>query len=161
MIRRQPKTSATKRDYDRRKKRVNTRKAGKPFWRQPVLLGFVILLVGCGGAGGWWAWREGWLMQAQGHLEGTWRNIAGAITPFKLADVTVEGREYVERYAVLEALHVQRGDSLLGIDFILSQNSPNLRFSFFILYFYGSPKTHHIPRKCAGVNHFKSIQAVL
>ena len=33
MIRRQPKTSANKRDYDRRKKRVNTRKAGKPFWR--------------------------------------------------------------------------------------------------------------------------------
>ena len=32
MIRRQPKTSANKRDYDRRKKRVNTRKAGKPFW---------------------------------------------------------------------------------------------------------------------------------
>ena len=116
MIRRQPKTSATKRDYDRRKKRVNTRKAGKPFWRQPVLLGFVILLVGCGGAGGWWAWREGWLVQAQGHLEATWRNIAGAITPFKLADVTVEGREYVERDAILEALHVQRGDSLLGID---------------------------------------------
>ena len=116
MIRRQPKTSANKRDYDRRKKRVNTRKAGKPFWRQPMLLGFVILLMGCGGAGGWWAWREGWLVQAQGHLEATWRNIAGAITPFKLADVTVEGREYVERDAILEALHVQRGDSLLGID---------------------------------------------
>ena len=39
MIRRQPKTSATKRDYDRRKKRVNTRKAGKPFWRQPLVWG--------------------------------------------------------------------------------------------------------------------------
>jgi cell division protein FtsQ len=72
--------------------------------------------MGCGGAGGWWAWREGWLVQAQGHLEATWRNIVGAITPFKLADVTVEGREYVERDAILEALHVQRGDSLLGID---------------------------------------------
>lgn len=117
MIRRQTKTSpANKRDYDRRKKRVNTRKAGKPVWRQPMLVGLVVLLMGCGGAGGWWAWREGWLVQVQAHLAATWRNVAGAITPFKLADVTVEGREYVERDAILEALHVQRGDSLLGID---------------------------------------------
>lgn len=117
MMRRQTKTSpGNKRDYDRRKKRVNTRKTGRPVWRQPMLIGLVVLLMGCGGTGGWWAWREGWLVQVQAHLDATWRNVAGAITPFKLADVTVEGREYVERDAILEALHVQRGDSLLGID---------------------------------------------
>src|SRR5262245_57868769 len=93
------KPAVPKRDYDRRKKRVNTRKTGKPLWRQPVLLGFVVLLMGCGGAGGWWAWREGWLVEAQNQLEAMSRGIAGAVTPFKLADVTVEGRDYVERSA--------------------------------------------------------------
>ena len=116
MTRRQPKTPVNKRDYDRRKKRVNTRKAARPLWRQPMLIGLIVLLMGSGGAGGWWAWREGWLVQVQGHLEAMSRGVAGAITPFKLIDVTVEGREYVERDSILEALHVQRGDSLLGID---------------------------------------------
>ncbi len=44
------------------------------------------------------------------------RSVVGAITPFKLADVTVEGRDYVERSDILAALNVSRGDSLLGID---------------------------------------------
>lgn len=110
------KPAAPKRDYDRRKKRSSVRKAGRPFWRQPMLLGAMVLLLGGGGGGGWWAWREGWLVEAQKQIDAVSRSVVGAITPFKLADVTVEGRDYVERSAILAALNVSRGDSLLGID---------------------------------------------
>lgn len=110
------KPAAPKRDYDRRKKRSTVRKSGRPFWRQPMLLGAIVLLLGSGGGGGWWAWREGWLVEAQKQIDAVSRGIVGAITPFKLADVTVEGRDYVERSSILAALNVSRGDSLLGID---------------------------------------------
>lgn len=111
-----PKAGTARRDYDRRKKRARIRKTGRPFWRQPLLLGVIVLLLGCGGGGGWWAWHEGWLVEAQNRLDAASRAVVGAITPFKLADVTVEGRDYVERSAILAALNVSRGDSLLGID---------------------------------------------
>jgi cell division protein FtsQ len=81
-----------------------------------MLLGLVVLLLGCGGAGGWWAWHEGWLVEARNRLDAVGRSIVGAITPFKLTDVTVEGRDYVEKSAILAALDVKPGDSLLGID---------------------------------------------
>ena len=110
------KTTANPRDYDRRKKRGPMRKTGRPLWRQPLLLGVVVLLLGCGGAGGWWAWKEGWLVEAQSRIDAVTHSIVGAITPFKLADVTVEGRDYVERSAILAALNVKPGDSLLGVD---------------------------------------------
>lgn len=109
-------TAAPKRDYDRRKKRSPIRRSGRAVWRQPLLLGAVVLLLGCGGGGGWWAWREGWLVEAHKQVDAVARSVVGAITPFKLADVTVEGRDYVERSAILAALNVSRGDSLLGID---------------------------------------------
>ncbi|HTG19896.1 MAG TPA: FtsQ-type POTRA domain-containing protein, partial [Reyranella sp.] len=106
-----------RRDYDRRKKRGPIRsKTVRPLWRQPMLLGLVVLLLGCGGAGGWWAWHEGWLVEARNRLDAVSRSIVGAITPFKLTDVTVEGRDYVEKSAILAALDVKPGDSLLGID---------------------------------------------
>jgi cell division protein FtsQ len=106
-----------RRDYDRRKKRGPIRsKTARPLWRQPMLLGLVVLLLGCGGAGGWWAWHEGWLVEARNRLDAVSRSIVGAITPFKLTDVTVEGRDYVEKSAILAALDVKPGDSLLGID---------------------------------------------
>ena len=107
-----------RRDYDRRKKRSRApiKKIGKPFWRQPLLLGALVMLLGTGGAGGWWAWKEGWLVEARNRLDQAGHAIVGAVTPFKLVDVTVEGREYVERSAILEALAVKAGDSLLGID---------------------------------------------
>lgn len=111
-----PKAGTARRDYDRRKKRGPIRKTGRPFWRQPLLLGVIVLLLGCGGGGGWWAWHEGWLVEAQNRVDAASRAVVGAITPFKLADVTVEGRDYVERSAILAALNVSRGDSLLGID---------------------------------------------
>jgi cell division protein FtsQ len=111
-----PKAGTARRDYDRRKKRAPIRKSGRPFWRQPLLLGVIVLLLGCGGGGGWWAWHEGWLVEAQNRIDSASRAVVGAITPFKLADVTVEGRDYVERSAILAALNVSRGDSLLGID---------------------------------------------
>ena len=104
------------RHYDRRKRRGPIRKTGRPIWRQPLMLGLAVLLLGSGGGGGWWAWREGWLVEARNRLEVVSRSIVGAITPFKLADVTVEGRDYVERSAILAALDVKPGDSLLGID---------------------------------------------
>ena len=105
-----------RRDYDRRKKRAPIRKSGRPFWRQPLMLGGLVLLLGSGGLGGWWAWHEGWLVEARNRVEQVGHAIVGAVTPFKLVDVTVEGREYVEPAAILEALNVKAGDSLLGID---------------------------------------------
>ena len=110
------KTTANRRDYDRRKKRGPIRKTGRPLWRQPMLLGIAVLLLGCGSGGGWWAWRQGWLLEVQSRIDAASRSIVGAITPFKLADVTVEGRDYVERSAILAALNVKQGDSLLGVD---------------------------------------------
>jgi cell division protein FtsQ len=110
------KAPVRRRDYDRRKKRGPIRKKGRPFWQKPMLLGLAVLLMGGGGGGGWWAWREGWLVEARNRLEAVSRSVVGAITPFKLADVTVEGRDYVERSAILAALDVKPGDSLLGID---------------------------------------------
>ncbi len=105
-----------RRDYDRRKRRVAFRRLGRPFWRSPLLLGLAVLLLGAGGGGGYWAWKQGWLVEAQKQLDVATRGVIGIITPFKLSDVTVEGREYVERDAILVALNVQAGDSLLGID---------------------------------------------
>ncbi|MBS0518701.1 MAG: FtsQ-type POTRA domain-containing protein [Proteobacteria bacterium] len=105
-----------RRDYDRRKKRSTSRKSGKPVWRQPMLLGLAVLLLGMGGGGGWLAWREGWLVAIQTHVEDASRAVVAAVTPFKLADITVEGRDYVTREAILAALDVKAGDSLLGID---------------------------------------------
>jgi cell division protein FtsQ len=109
-------TPTNPRDYDRRKKRGVLRKTGRPIWRQPVLLGIAVLLLGMGGGGGWWAWHEGWLAEGQRRFDAAMLSFVGAITPFKLADVTVEGRDYVEREAILGALNVKLGDSLLGID---------------------------------------------
>ncbi len=105
-----------RRDYDRRKKRGPIRRTGRPLWRQPIMLGLVVLLLGSGGGAGWWAWREGWLVEAKNRLDAVGLAIVGAVTPFKLVDVTVEGRDYVERSAILAALNVKAGDSLLGID---------------------------------------------
>ena len=110
------KTTANRRDYDRRKKRGPIRKTGRPLWRQPMLLGIAVLLLGCGSGGGWWAWKQGWLVEVQSQFDAVSRSVVGAITPFKLVDVTVEGRDYVERSAILAALNVKQGDSLLGVD---------------------------------------------
>jgi cell division protein FtsQ len=115
-VKRTTKAPSNKRDYDRRKKRGTMRKQGRPLWRQPMMLGALVLLLGSGGGGGWWAWHAGLLVKAQAEVDGALRSVAGALTPFKLADVTVEGREYVEPAAVLAALNVKTGDSLLGID---------------------------------------------
>jgi cell division protein FtsQ len=109
-------TPTRRRDYDRRKKRSVLRKSGRPLWRQPMMLGVVVLLLGCGGGAGWWAWHEGWLIEARNRLDSVTRSVIGAITPFRLTDVTVEGRDYVERSAILAALDVKPGDSLLGVD---------------------------------------------
>ena len=108
--------SSHSRDYHRRKKRGPIRKSGRPIWRQPLMLGLAVLLFGAGGGGGWWAWHEGWLVSAEAEFNAISRSVVAAVTPFKLADVTVEGRDYVERDAILAALGVKAGDSLLGID---------------------------------------------
>lgn len=107
-----------RRDYDRRrkKKRSTNRKSSRPLWRRPVLLGVVVLLLGLGGSSGWVAWRQGWIATAQQRGAEVTHRVTTALTPFKLADVTVEGRDYVTREAILAALNVKAGDSLLGID---------------------------------------------
>lgn len=110
------KPAGNRRDYDRRRKRGPMRKTGRPLWRQPMLLGIAVLLLASGGGGGWWAWRQGWLVEVQSQFDAAVHGVVGIITPFKLADVTVEGRDYVERSAILAALNVQPGDSLLGVD---------------------------------------------
>ncbi|MBS0550277.1 MAG: FtsQ-type POTRA domain-containing protein [Proteobacteria bacterium] len=115
-MKRTTKTPSNRRDYDRRKKRGPVRKSGRPLWRQPMALGALVLLLGSGGGGGWWAWHEGWLNAVQARVDGATRSVVAALTPFKLADVTVEGREYVERDAILAALNVHTGESLLSID---------------------------------------------
>src|SRR5689334_13011879 len=110
--------SPPRRDYDRRKRRTRApiRKLGRPVWRQPMMLGLAVLLAGLGGGAGWYAWKQGWLVEAQNQLDTATRGVIAVVTPFKLADITVEGREYVERDAILAALGVSAGDSLLGID---------------------------------------------
>lgn len=111
-----PPRNAPRRDYDRRKKRGPGRKTTRPLWRQPLLLGLAVLLLGGGGGGGWWAWKEGWLGEFERQVDATTHSIVGAITPFKLTDVTVEGRDQVDPDVILAALNVKMGDSLLGID---------------------------------------------
>ena len=106
----------SRRDYDRRKRRGAIRRMGRPLWRSPLLLGLAVLLLGAGGGGGYWAWKQGWLVEAQKQVDVAARSVIAAVTPFKLADVTVEGSEYVERDAILVALNVQSGESLLSID---------------------------------------------
>ena len=42
-----------RRDYDRRKRRQRApiRKLGRPIWRQPMILGLAVLMLGLGGGG--------------------------------------------------------------------------------------------------------------
>lgn len=105
-----------RRDYDRRKRRAQARWSLRGLLRQPMLLGSAVLLLGCGGGAGWWAWHEGWLGVVEERLDTISRRVVAAVTPFKLADLTVEGREYVDRDAVKAALDMTIGESLLGID---------------------------------------------
>ena len=106
-----------RRDYDRRKRKGAIRRSsGRPIWRQPLMLGLAVLLLGwaaaaAGGPGS----RAGWSRRRTSSMTSS-RSVIAVITPFKLTDVTVEGRDYVERDAILAALNVQSGDSLLGID---------------------------------------------
>jgi cell division protein FtsQ len=102
--------------YDRRKKRAPARKAQRPLWRSPVLWGLAVLLLGAGGGGGWWAWKEGVLTEVERRFDTALRGVIAAVTPFKVVDVTVAGRDYVEPDAIMAALNVRAGDSLLGID---------------------------------------------
>jgi cell division protein FtsQ len=102
--------------YDRRKKRAPARKAARPLWRSPMLWGVAVALLGAGSGGGWWAWKQGLLVEVERRVDAATRGLIGAVTPFKLADVTVEGRDYVEPTEILAALKVKTGDSLLAID---------------------------------------------
>jgi cell division protein FtsQ len=102
--------------YDRRKKRGPARKTSRPLWRSPLLWGLAVVLLAGGGGGGWWAWKQGLMVEVQQRFDTATRGFIGAITPFKLADITVEGREYVEPNSILAALGAKTGESLLGID---------------------------------------------
>lgn len=105
-----------RRDYDRRKRRTQPRRGWRGLLRQPLLLGSAVLLLGIGGGTGWLAWSEGWLGTAQGRLDSASRWVVAAVTPFKLAEVTIDGRKYIEPEVVKTALDVTIGESLLGID---------------------------------------------
>src|SRR6476620_4020360 len=70
-----------RRDYDRRKRKGAIRRSsGRPIWRRPLLLGLAVMLLGTGGAGGWWAWKEGWLVEAQNRLDDVSRGVIAGMT---------------------------------------------------------------------------------
>jgi cell division protein FtsQ len=57
------------RHYDRRKRRGPIRKTGRPIWRQPLMLGLAVLLLGLGGGGGWLPGsRVGWSRRRTGSM---------------------------------------------------------------------------------------------
>ena len=99
-------------------------KTGRPFWRQPLLLGLVVLLLGSGGGGGWWAWREGWLVEAQQPAR---RRSASLVGADHAASSWPTSRSRAATMssasAILGALNVKAGNSLLGIDLQASRSS--------------------------------------
>ena len=85
-----------RRDYDRRKRRQRApiRKLGRPSrasdtapgcrptGRRPMMGGRAVLALGLGGGGGWYAWKEGWLVAAQEKMAGVTHSVIAAVTPF-------------------------------------------------------------------------------
>lgn len=84
-------------------------------WRSAIILGVVVLTLGGGAIAGYALWKSGAVDDGKAWVDGITRRVTG-FAPFPLEDVTVEGRRHVTQDAVLKALNVGRGESLLTID---------------------------------------------
>jgi cell division protein FtsQ len=84
-------------------------------WRGAIILGIVVMTLGGGAIAGHALWKSGAVENGKAWVEGVTRRITG-FAPFPLVDVTVEGRRHVTQDAVLKALNVSRGESLLTVD---------------------------------------------
>lgn len=124
------------RDIDVRPRRGNSRRPGAPrpgsarpatrknargtrassvAWRRAVVLGLLVGVLGGSAIGGYALWKSGKVEDVQAWAE-SWRNRITAFAPFPLQDITVEGRRHVTQDAILKALDVRRGQSLLSVD---------------------------------------------
>jgi cell division protein FtsQ len=97
-----------------RKGGAATRRMGLA-WRRALLLGLVVTVLGTGAIGGYALWRGGHVESAQAWLDSLQDRVA-SFAPFPLQDVTVEGRHHVSKDAILKALDIRRGQSLLSVD---------------------------------------------
>jgi cell division protein FtsQ len=101
--------------------RPATRKGGRgarrvlPGWRGALLLGLVVGVLGAGAIGGYALWRAGHVEALHAWAE-SWQERISGIAPFPLKDVTVDGRRHVTQDAILKALDVRRGQSLVSVD---------------------------------------------
>ena len=84
-------------------------------WRSAIILGIVVMTLGGGAIAGHALWKSGAVEKGEAWVQGVTKRIT-SFAPFPLEDVTVEGRRHVTQDAVLRALNVGRGESLLTID---------------------------------------------
>ncbi|MGE0421201.1 MAG: cell division protein FtsQ/DivIB [Reyranellaceae bacterium] len=84
-------------------------------WRSAIVLGIVVMTLGGGAIAGHALWKSGAVAKSEAWVEGIVKRIT-SFAPFPLEDVTVEGRKHVTQDAVLKALNVSRGESLLTVD---------------------------------------------
>ena len=84
-------------------------------WRRALMIGVALAALGGGGFLGWQAWHDGLPTRVEAALHEAHQSLRASL-PFRLDEVTVEGRRYVPREAILGALGVDRGDILLTID---------------------------------------------
>jgi cell division protein FtsQ len=84
-------------------------------WIRALVSGAVVAALGGGGFIGWQAWREGLPQRLEAAAVEAGEGLRGLL-PFRLDEVTVDGRKYVSREAILRALDVARGDVLLAMD---------------------------------------------
>lgn len=84
-------------------------------WRRTLAVVIAMLALGAGGFLGWRAWREDFPARVEAALNDAHQAFR-SVLPFRLEEVTVEGRRYVPREVILAAIGVERGDILLAID---------------------------------------------
>ncbi len=83
--------------------------------RHALALGIAILALGGGAIAGWALWKSGKIEQLQAWASER-RDQVLSWAPFPLQDVTVDGRRHVTQDAVLKAIDMRRGQSLLAAD---------------------------------------------
>jgi cell division protein FtsQ len=84
-------------------------------WLRAIISAGVVAALGGGGFIGWQAWREGLPQKLEAAVADAGEGLR-SLLPFRLDEVTVDGRKYVSREAILRALDVARGDVLLAMD---------------------------------------------